>query len=214
MFYDYDYTLFFQRALQQVMGKIKPDPKPLKMIMPVGNSYNIEGTQQLLQQLKEKDTLILELQTKIVKYEKELANNGSLQTVLEKLKEEIDELKAKIKRVKQDKRNLNEKLTLANQKELNLERQVLELVERQKQDEETKNANLLILQSKIEKLQKKLDEKDSVYAKLGQEQEELYVVLAEKSIEIKNLKKQLGLPDEEESAGDDDGEQDDVNNIN
>jgi len=89
-------------------------------------------------------------------------------------------------------------LTLANQKELTLERRVLELEERQKQDDETKNANLVILHNKIEKIQKKLKEKKG-------ELEELFVVLAEKSIEIKNYKKQLGLPpDEEESAGDDD----------
>jgi len=32
------------------------------------------------------------------------------------------------------------------------------------------------------------------------------VVLAEKTIEIRSLKKQLGIPDEEESAGDDEEE--------
>jgi len=206
MFYDYDYTLFFQRALQRVMSKIKPEPIERKSL--TQNSTNQQQNIEASQQIKDRDFLIAELQAKIGQLEKELVN-GALHTELAKYKEENEDLKEeKKKNSKQNKSILKQKLTLANQKNLTLEQRVVQLEEQLKQNDVTNNTNLNILHSRTEDLEKQLKEKDQKFAHIEAEQEELYMVLAEKSAEIKRLKQQLGLPDDEESdgEGDEDGD--------
>jgi len=108
------------------------------------------------------------------------------------------------KKSKHNKSHLKEKLTVENQKYLRLEQKVLDLEDQLKTNDITNNENQSILHTRIEQLEMKLDDKNRSYLKLYTEQEELYVVLAEKSIEIKNYKRQLGLPDEEEGDGEED----------
>uniref|UniRef100_A0A6B2KY68 Vesicle tethering protein Uso1/P115-like head domain-containing protein n=1 Tax=Arcella intermedia TaxID=1963864 RepID=A0A6B2KY68_9EUKA len=199
MFYDYQYTLFFNRAQQQIMKVIQGIPKKpvFYPLTSTNSSPQLVESPQLQQQLREKDNLLMELQAKISGLEKEILNTNSL---MELQKAQNAELTEQNTTLKQAKKTLKQRITLLTQKNLSLEQKYLSLEDQLKHNDLTYNQNMSALHSRIIDLQKALDEKNANYQELEANTEELYIVLAEKSLEIRDYKKQLGLPvDDEEN---------------
>lgn len=214
MFYDYEYTLFFQRALQQITAKFKPVTEPV-VVKTVGIPPNnreqqiITHYQELLlnsdQKIKNYESIINQLRTEISSNINASSSGGTVScqhlpilaeleskvALLErensKLKEKNNNLSTKNKELKEKKKTVKAKLTQS-------QRQVVELQEQINTNEVTNSTNLQILHSKIEQLQSELQEKDKKITELEAEQDDLYVVIAEKTLEIKTYKKNLGMP--------------------
>jgi len=67
---------------------------------------------------------------------------------------------------------------------------------------DSKHVQMQKLESKIQELHKKLEKRNEKYGKLKAEQEELFVALAERTLQVNALKQQLGLEEttEDESS--------------
>ena len=63
---------------------------------------------------------------------------------------------------------------------------------------------MAVLHTQIETLEQKLAAAETKFEELSKEHEDLLVALAEKTIELTNLKKEFGVPDDENESGDDD----------
>jgi len=68
---------------------------------------------------------------------------------------------------------------------------------------DSKHVQIQKLEVKIQDLQKKLEKRNEKYGKLKAEQEELFVALAERTLQVNSLKQQLGL---EETTEDESGD--------